>query len=161
MSLLRRSRHQLKPERIYKRLSPSDCKNENSTTKDRLMKIASVIARVLLGLVFVVFGLNGFLHFIPMPPMQGQAGQFVGAMFNTGYIYVIAALQVIGGILLLLPGYVPLGLLLLGPVIVNILLSQTLSRTLSIRAAIEPAFNSLIHNSIKFATKFPITQGQQ
>jgi putative oxidoreductase len=86
------------------------------------MRIATAIARGLLGLVFVVFGLNGFLHFIPMPLPQGQAGQFAGAMFTTGYIYVVAALQVIGGILLLLPGYVPLGLLLLGPVIVNILL---------------------------------------
>jgi len=45
------------------------------------MKIASVIARVLLGLIFLVFGLNGFLHFIPMPPPTGVAGQFFGAIF--------------------------------------------------------------------------------
>ncbi len=83
------------------------------------MKYAIIIARVLLGLVFAVFGSNAFLHFIPMPPMQGQAGAFIGS----GYIYPIALLQVVGGLLLLLGGrFVPLGLTLLGPVIVNIVL---------------------------------------
>jgi putative oxidoreductase len=87
------------------------------------MKYAIIIARVLLGLVFVVFGSNAFLHFIPMPPMQGQAGAFIGALVSSGYIYVIALLQVIGGLLLLIGArFVPLGLTLLGPVIVNIML---------------------------------------
>jgi putative oxidoreductase len=87
------------------------------------MKYAIIIARILLGLVFVVFGSNAFLHFIPMPPMQGQAGAFIGALVSSGYIYVIALLQVIGGLLLLIGArFVPLGLTLLGPVIVNIML---------------------------------------
>ena len=86
------------------------------------MKVVTIIARVLLGLVFVVFGSNAFLHFIPMPPMEGPAGAFIGAMAGTGYLKVVAALQVAGGALLLLGRYVPLGLTLLGPVIVNILL---------------------------------------
>jgi putative oxidoreductase len=87
------------------------------------MKYAIIIARVLLGLVFVVFGSNAFLHFIKMPPMQGQAGAFIGALINSGYIYVIAMLQVVGGLLLLIGArFVPLGLTLLGPVIVNIML---------------------------------------
>jgi putative oxidoreductase len=86
------------------------------------MKYAIIIARVLLGLVFVVFGSNAFLHFIPMPPMQGQAGAFIGALINSGYIYPIALLQVIGGLLLLIGRFIPLGLTLLGPVIVNIML---------------------------------------
>ncbi len=86
------------------------------------MKIATIIARVLLGLIFVVFGSNAFLHFLPMPPMTGPSGDFIGAMYVTGYLKVIAALQVIGGALLLLGRYVPLGLTLLGPVIVNIVL---------------------------------------
>jgi putative oxidoreductase len=86
------------------------------------MKYAIIIARVLLGLVFVVFGSNAFLHFIPMPPMQGQAGAFIGALINSGYIYPIAMLQVIGGLLLLIGRFIPLGLTLLGPVIVNIML---------------------------------------
>ena len=87
------------------------------------MKYAIIIARVLLGLVFAVFGSNAFLHFIPMPPMQGQAGAFIGALISSGYIYVIALLQVVGGLLLLIGArFVPLGLTLLGPVIVNIML---------------------------------------
>ena len=87
------------------------------------MKYAIIIARVLLGLVFAVFGSNAFLHFIPMPPMQGPAGAFIGALVSSGYIYVIAGLQVVGGLLLLIGGrFVPLGLTLLGPVIVNIML---------------------------------------
>jgi putative oxidoreductase len=86
------------------------------------MKYAIIIARVLLGLVFIVFGSNAFLHFIPMPPMQGQAGAFIGALISSGYIYPIAMLQVVGGLLLLVGRFIPLGLTLLGPVIVNIML---------------------------------------
>jgi putative oxidoreductase len=87
----------------------------------RAMKVATIIARILLGLVFVVFGSNAFLHFIPMPPMQGPSGAFIGAMAETGYLKVVAALQVAGGLILLVGRFVPLGLTLLGPVIVNIL----------------------------------------
>ena len=80
------------------------------------MKYAIIIARVLLGLVFAVFGSNAFLHFIPMPPMQGQAGAFIGALASSGYIYVIALLQVVGGLFLLIGGrFVPLGLTLPRP----------------------------------------------
>ena len=85
------------------------------------MKIATIIARILLGLVFTVFGSNAFLHFIPMPPMSGSAGDFMTAMFSTHYIYVPAFCQVAGGLILLIGRYVPLGLTLLGPVVVNIL----------------------------------------
>src|SRR5678816_1555036 len=91
------------------------------------MRIAALIARLLLGLIFVVFGLNGFLQFIPMGPMPaGLAGQFIGALFQSHYLWVVAALQVIGGLLLLINRFVPLGLVLLGPVIVNILLYHLL-----------------------------------
>ncbi len=86
------------------------------------MKVATIIARALLGLLFVVFGSNAFLHFIPMPPMSGPPGDFIGSMYVTGYLKVIAALQVAGGLLLVIGRYVPLGLTLLGPVIVNIVL---------------------------------------
>jgi putative oxidoreductase len=86
------------------------------------MKYAVIIVRVLLGLVFAVFGSNAFLHFIPMPPMQGLPGQFIGALFGSGYIYAIAGVQVVGGLLLLIGRFVPLGLALLVPVIVNIVL---------------------------------------
>jgi uncharacterized membrane protein YphA (DoxX/SURF4 family) len=87
------------------------------------MKIVTLIARLLLGLTFVVFGLNGFLNFISMGPMpSGLAGQFIGALALSHYFWVIAALQVAGGALLLVNRFVPLGLVLLGPVIVNIIL---------------------------------------
>ncbi len=85
------------------------------------MKIAALIARFLLGLVFFVFGLNGFLQFIPAPPLPpGTTGQFVGALFASHFVFVVAAFQVAGGALLLVNRYVPLALVLLGPVIVNI-----------------------------------------
>jgi uncharacterized membrane protein YphA (DoxX/SURF4 family) len=88
------------------------------------MKYAIIIVRVLLGLMFAVFGSNAFLHFFPTPPLpQGDAGAFVGALINSGYIYVIGGLQVVGGLCLLIGSrFVPLGLTLLGPVIVNIML---------------------------------------
>ena len=88
------------------------------------MKYAIIIVRVLLGLMFAVFGSNAFLHFIPMPPLPpGDAGAFVGALINSGYIYVIGGLQFVGGLCLLIGSrFVPLGLTLLGPVIVNIML---------------------------------------
>src|SRR5580704_1153355 len=84
------------------------------------MKIATIIARGFLGLIFVVFGSNMFLHFIPMPPPTGQAGAFFGAMFMTHFICIVAIVQIVGG-LLMFTRYVPLALTLLGPVIVNIL----------------------------------------
>jgi uncharacterized membrane protein YphA (DoxX/SURF4 family) len=87
------------------------------------MKYVIIIVRVLLGLMFAVFGSNAFFHFIPMPPMQGQAGAFMGALISSGYIYPIAALQVLGGLLLLIGSrFTPMGLMLLGPIIVNIVL---------------------------------------
>ena len=86
------------------------------------MKILTHIIRSLLGLIFLVFGLNGFLHFIPMPPPTGVAGQFMGAMFVTKYLLFVFAIQLVGGVLLLINRFVPLALTLLAPIIVNILL---------------------------------------
>ena len=87
------------------------------------MKIATVVARLLLGLICLVFGLNGFLNFLSMGPMPtGLAGQFIGALVLSHYFWVVAALQIVGGVLLLVNRYVPLALVLLGPVIVNIIL---------------------------------------
>src|ERR1700675_4976079 len=90
------------------------------------MKIAALIARILLGLVFLVFGLNGFLQFIPgvLPP--GLAGQFLNALMESHYVLFVSAFQVAGGMLLLVNRYLPLGLTILGPVIVNIVLYHLL-----------------------------------
>ena len=90
------------------------------------MKILTSVSRFLLGLIFLVFGLNGFLHFIPMPPPTGVAAQFVGAMFVTKYLLFVFAIQLIGGVLLLINRYVPLALTLLGPIVVNILVFHAL-----------------------------------
>src|SRR5580692_5344600 len=85
------------------------------------MRTAAVIARYLAGVIFLVLGLNGFLHFIPFPPPPGIAGQCMGALYVSHYLWVIFGFQVIAGVLLLVNRYVPLALALLAPVIVNIL----------------------------------------
>jgi hypothetical protein len=90
------------------------------------MKITSVIARFLLGLIFLVFELTGFFHFIPMPPPTGVAGQFMGALFVSQYLVVVFALQLIGAVLLLINCYVPLALAILAPIIFNVLLFHLL-----------------------------------
>ncbi len=87
------------------------------------MKITVTIARILLGLLFTVFGLNGFFHFLKMAPPTGQlAGQYLGALFLSHYLVTVFLLQIVGGLLLLANRYVPLALVLLGPVVVNIVL---------------------------------------
>src|ERR1700687_5825696 len=91
------------------------------------MKIAALIARYLLGLIFFVFGLNGFLNFIPMGAMpSGLAGQILSVLVQSHYVHFVSAIQLAGGALLLINRYVPLALTLLGPVIVNILLYHLL-----------------------------------
>jgi hypothetical protein len=85
------------------------------------MKAVSTIARYLAGVIFLVFGLNGFLHFIPLSRPEGVAAQFIDALSVSHYLTVIFAVQVIGALLLLLNRYVPLALVVLAPVIVNII----------------------------------------
>ena len=86
------------------------------------MKYLIHTVRILLGLGFLVFGLNAFLHFMKGEPPPGPAADFVNAMLHSGYFYVIAVFQILGGICLLSGRLAPLGLTLLGPIIVNILL---------------------------------------
>src|SRR4030081_3359711 len=90
------------------------------------MKITIVIARFLLGLIFLVFGLNGFLHFIHSALPSGTAGQFVGALLASNYLVDVFLLQLLSAILLLINRYVPLALTLLAPIIVNILMFHIL-----------------------------------
>ena len=85
------------------------------------MRTVSTIARYLAGLIFLVFGLNGFLNFIPLPPPGGVAGQFMGAMYASHYLWVIFGFQVIAAVLLLINRYLPLAVAVLAPVIVNII----------------------------------------
>src|ERR1700688_150711 len=85
------------------------------------IRTASVIARYLAGVIFLVMGLNGFLNFIPLPPPVGIAGQFMGVLYASHYLWVIFAFQVVAGALLLVNRYVPFAVAVLAPVIVNIL----------------------------------------
>ena len=95
--------------------------------KENFMKIASIIARYLFALIFIVFGLNGFLHFLPMkPPSSELAMQYFTVMFTSHYLVFIFSLQLIAGILLLFRRTVPLALTIAGPLIVNILLFHVL-----------------------------------
>jgi uncharacterized membrane protein YphA (DoxX/SURF4 family) len=91
------------------------------------MKIVSLIARLLLGLIFLVFGANKLVPFMPQGPMPtGPAGQFIGALFVTKYLMFVGLCEAVSGLLLLINRFVPLALTILGPVIVNILLTGIL-----------------------------------
>lgn len=90
-------------------------------SKNKAFTIAAHIARVLLGLIFLVFGLNGFLHFIPTPPPTGAAADFSMGLFKGQYFFpLMAFVQVVSGAMLLAGTFVPLALLLLSPIVVNI-----------------------------------------
>jgi hypothetical protein len=86
------------------------------------MKTLILISRVLLGLLFLIFGLNGFLHFIPAPMPTGIAGQYVGALFVSHYLAFVFALESIAGALLIANRFVRLALAILAPILVNIVL---------------------------------------
>jgi len=86
-----------------------------------LSKNVPTATRLLLGLMFLVFGLNGFLNFLPMPEHPGGAGAFLGALAATGYMFpLIKGTEVLVGALLLSNRFVPLALTLLAPITVNI-----------------------------------------
>jgi len=85
------------------------------------MKILTIIARLLLGLMFTVFGANFFLNFIPMPPPPpGLAGDYVKVFAASGYMYVVGAMQLLSGLLLLIGRFVPVALTILAAMIFNI-----------------------------------------
>jgi putative oxidoreductase len=91
------------------------------------MKIVVLIARILLGLIFVVFGSNIFLQFFPTPPMPaGPIKDFSTVMMATHYMQVVGFFQVLGGLLLFIPRFVPLGLTILAAILVNILATHLL-----------------------------------
>lgn len=87
----------------------------------RIAQLAPTAARLLLGLIFFVFGLNGFLHFLPMPPPEGVAGTFMGGLAATGYFFpLLKGTEVLAGLLLLGNRFVPLALIVLAPIVVQI-----------------------------------------
>src|SRR4051812_38725536 len=86
------------------------------------MKIAALVARVLLGLIFLFSGIAKFFPMPQSPPPSPVAGQFFAALMASKYILVLGAFEAVGGLLLLLPRFVPLGLCVVAPIIVNIFL---------------------------------------
>lgn len=84
------------------------------------MRYATLGARVLLGLIFVVFGLNGFLNFIPVPPQPPEGAAYIGAIIATGLFPIVKGIEVVAGLMVLSGLMVPLGLVLLAPIIVVI-----------------------------------------
>jgi putative oxidoreductase len=126
------------------------------------MRTVSAIAQYLAGVIFLVFGLNGFLHFIPFPPPSGVAGLFMGALYVSHYLWVIFAFQVVAGVLLLANRYVPLAVAVLAPVIVNIIVFHALMAPSGLPLAlfvavlwavifvdIRPAFGGLFQSRLK------------
>src|SRR6187402_3345995 len=90
------------------------------------MKYAVLVARFLLALIFIVFSLNFWLHFIPMsaasmPSPDSPAGKFFAAVFATGYMAAVKVCELVGGLLVASGKFLNIGLLFLGPVILNIL----------------------------------------
>src|SRR5215204_4218565 len=97
-----------------------------------------VIARILLGLIFFVFGLNGFFVFVAPPEHTETSGAFINLLVSTGFIYVEKSLEIIGGALLLSNNYVPFGLAILAPIVVNILLFHLLMERYTLILGIVP-----------------------
>jgi putative oxidoreductase len=87
------------------------------------MKHLSTIAGILLGLIFIIFGLNFFLKFIPIPqaPVGSPPAMYMSALYATGYLAFIKVMEILGGVLVAIPKTRNIGLLILGPIIVNIL----------------------------------------
>jgi hypothetical protein len=98
-----------------------DNASRNGRASRSVSRHIPMVARVLMGLVFFVFGLNGFLHFIPQPAPPAPAAAFFGALFLTGYMLpLVMGTQLVVGVLLLSNRFVPLALTLIAPIIVNI-----------------------------------------
>ncbi|MEM7249728.1 MAG: DoxX family protein [Acidobacteriota bacterium] len=95
---------------------------------NKLLALAPTAARLLLGLVFTVFGLNGFLNFLPMPPHEGNAAAFIGGLAAAGYFFpLLKATEVLVGIALLANRFVPLALVVLAPITIHVLAFNILS----------------------------------
>ena len=105
------------------------------------MSKAVLVTRILLGVSLLFFGLNILLHFLNPPPPPGDAGVFATILATHKYMTVVGVLQVIGGLLLMVGRYVPLGLAILAPIIVNILLFHL---TLLGGAGIAPALVTVV-----------------
>ena len=92
-------------------------------SNNQIKKGSTIAARILLGLIYAVFGLNYFLHFIPAPPPQGHAEAFVSGLFQSGYFFpFLKTVEILLGLFLLAGVFMPLTLVLLMPITLNIAL---------------------------------------
>ncbi len=92
-----------------------------TSSKSKAIIISALVARLLLGAIFLVFGLNGFFHFIPMPTPTGTAAEFAFGLAKAGYLFpLMSAIQVLCGVFLLSGSLVPFALLILFPITLNI-----------------------------------------
>src|SRR5690606_25870558 len=97
---------------------------------------ATTAARILMGLIFFVFGLNGFIHFLPQPPMSEPAAAFAGALAASGYLFpLLKGVEVVAGALLLVNRAAPLAIVALAPIIANIA---------GFHLALEPAYGMVV-----------------
>lgn len=86
-------------------------------------KTIAILMRVALGAIFIIFGLNGFLHFISMPPLPDQAAKFMMGLGQSGYFFpLLKATEIVCGILILSGAFLPLGLVVLAPIVLHIVL---------------------------------------
>lgn len=117
------------------------------------MKVLTIICRILLGLIFVFFGLNGLHQFLPaaMPPRGTPMGDFVAIMHEVGWQQVVAALQVIGGLLVWFGGTLPFGLCILCPITVNIWLFHTLFHATAAQYIFMPILVTILEIELLYA----------
>ena len=117
------------------------------------MKVLALVCRVLLGLVFVAFGLNGLHQFLPgaMPPRGNPLGDFTGILHDVGWAQFVAAFQVLGGLLVCFGGTVPFGLCILCPITVNILLFHLLFHATAIPIFAPGLFVTLLELVLLYA----------
>lgn len=80
----------------------------------------------LLALIFLIFGANFFFHFIPMPPMTGDAGAFTGLLYTTGFLKLVKILEIGIAVLLVVKRTTALALLLIAPIVLNIFLFEVI-----------------------------------
>lgn len=104
----------------------------------KIYETAVLVARIFLGLIFVVFGLNGFFLFITPPEHTTTGGAFINLLVSTGFMYVEKSFEVLGGALLLLNLYVPLALAVLAPIVVSIVLFHLLMERNAIVLGVVP-----------------------
>ena len=104
-----------------------------------------VVAKYALGLIYFIFGLNGFLQFIPMPPLPEQAGAFMGGLAASGYFFpVLKATEVVGGLALLSGFFAPLALVVLAPITLQIFLFHAIL-TPGIQNSVMPVLMIVMH----------------